>query len=241
MLTIVRVTSDQSRLVDIKRALHACWFEIRLFNDDVPAMVRALGEMARHHLTYLRRLAVPLVLMSVPLGLLVAQLQSHYGYSGLEVGQQAIVKMRMKATQAAAGADTNPDPVLTVPPGLRIETPPVWVPSLREAAWRIAAAEPGDYDVVVQVGGDGVTKRVRVANGIVRRSPVRPDRSIVQQLLYPAELPLPKNSVFESVAVAYPRRDVSVPGGHRTHWMVVFVGFTMVFAFALRRSLNVVL
>ena len=107
MLAIVRVTSDQSRLADVKRALHACWFEIRLFNDDVPAMLRALGEMTRHHLTYLRRLAVPIVLMSVPLGLFVAQLQSHYGYSGLEVGQQAVVKMRMRAPQAASSARTR--------------------------------------------------------------------------------------------------------------------------------------
>ena len=241
MLAIIRVTSDQSRLAKVRRALHACWFEIRLFNHDVPAMMRALGEMSRHHLTYLRGLAVPIVLTSVPVGLLVGQLQSYYGYGGLEVGHQAVVTVRMKPPNPLAeGDDANPDPRLTVPAGLRVETPPVWAPSRREAAWRIAAAEPGDYEVAVKVNGQEVTKRVRVSGGIVRRSPIRPDGSIVQQLLHPAESPVPENSTVGSVAVTYPRRDVSV-FGYGIHWIVVFAGFTMVFVLALGRSFRVVL
>jgi hypothetical protein len=241
MLVIVRVTTNQARLAATRRALQACWFEIRLFNDDVPAMWRALGEMTRHHVRYLRGLTVPVVLMSVPLGVLVGQLHFHYGYGGLEVGRQAVITVRMKAGDATRGGDdTSPGPVLSVPRGLRIETPPVWAPSLREAAWRIVPVEPGDYEAAVQVSGQGVTKRIRVSSGIVRRSPVRPDGGLVRQLLNPAESPLPEDSVVESIAVMYPRRDVSV-FGHEVHWIVVFFGFTMVFAFVFRRSLRVVL
>jgi hypothetical protein len=241
MLAIIRVSSDQSHLVNIRRGIHACWFEIRLFNHDVPAMMRALAEMSRHQLAYLRGIVGPIVLASVPVGFLVGQLQSYYGYGALEVGDHAVVKVWMKPPDpGATGADPHPHPLLKVPAGLRVETPPVWAPSRREAAWRIGAAAPGDYEVAVTADGDEVTKRVRVAGGVVRRSPVRPEGSIVQQLLHPSESPVPADSAVGSVAVTYPRRDVSVLG-YGVHWIVIFVGFTMMFAFALGRSLRVVL
>jgi len=41
MLLVVRATSDQARVAAVKRALQACVFEIRLFNDDARAMLRA--------------------------------------------------------------------------------------------------------------------------------------------------------------------------------------------------------
>lgn len=235
MLTVVRAASNQPRLIAVKRSLQACVFEVRLFNDDAVAMLRAVGEMVRHNLTYLRLSMVPVLWMIVPLGLLVAQLQFHYGYDGLEVGQQALVKVRVRNM-------AGEPPTMTAPPGIRIETPAVWIPSLREAAWRIAPEQPGDYELTVQAGGQVFTKTVRVSSStaIVRRSPLRTDAGFVNQLLYPAEPPLPDGAQVESIAVTYPRRDVSVLG-RGVHWIVVFFALSMVFALALRRRFNVVL
>ena len=80
-------TSNQTRLAAVKRQIHAALFEIRLFNDDLRAIFRAQREMLRHNLTYLRLSLVPMLWMIVPLVLVIAQLQFHYGYAGLEVGQ----------------------------------------------------------------------------------------------------------------------------------------------------------
>lgn len=232
MLAVVRATSDQARIRSVKRALRACVFEVRLFHQDVHAMVRALGEMLRHNVTYLRLSLVPVLWMVVPLGLLTAQLQFHYGYGGLEIGQPVVVKVRVR--------DARPEsaPVLTAPAGLRIETPAVWIPSLHEAAWRIAAEQPGDYKMTVQIGGEAFTKTVRVSSAIVRRSPLRPDGRVISQLLDPAEAPLPAGAQVESIAVTYPRRSVRVLG-RDVHWVVVFFALSMVFAWALRRRFNV--
>lgn len=236
MLLVVRATSDQARVAAVKRALQACVFEIRLFNDDARAMLRALGEMLRHNLTYVRLAMVPVLWMTVPLGLLVVQLQFHYGYGGLDVGHQAVVKARLKNSSTAP----SPQARLSAPPGIRIETPAVWIPSIREVAWRVAAEKPGDYVLTVQIGEDLFTKTVRVSGAVVRRSPLRTEGRFLNQLLYPAEPPLPVGAEVESIAVTYPRRDVSVLG-RGMHWMVVFFVLSMIFAFALRRRLNVVL
>ena len=56
-------------------------FEIRLFNDDLRAMLRAQVEILRHNVTYLRLSLVPMLWMLVPLVLVIAQLQFHYGYA----------------------------------------------------------------------------------------------------------------------------------------------------------------
>jgi hypothetical protein len=239
VLCVLRLTADQARLTAHTRAIHACWFELRLLNHDVLAIWRTWGEMARHHLEYLRALAVPLLLMSVPLALLVGQLQAHYAYGGLDVGTPAILTVRMKPSGAARPSeDVRAMPLLTAPLGVHIETAPVWVPSLREVAWRIAASAPGDYDLAVRVADHEVTKRVRVASGTVRRSPVRSDGSIVQQLLHPSESPLPAEGDIEFIAVGYPRRRVGILG-HTVHWSSAFAGFTMLFAFALRGPFHV--
>ena len=233
ILLITRATSDQARIVSVKRSLQACVFEIRLFNDDALAMLRAVGEMCRHNLTYLRLTMVPVLWMVVPFGLLLAQLQFHYGYGGLAVGHQAVVTARLKSS-------SRPPARLIAPSGIRIETPPVWIPSIREVAWRVAAVTPGDYELKVQTGEDVFTKVIRVSNAIVRRSPLRADGTFLNQLRYPAESPLPVGAEVESIAVTYPHRAIRVLG-RDTHWMIVFFALSTVFVFALRKPFRVVL
>jgi len=227
MVNVVRATSDHARLRTVRRALVADVFEMRLFKDDAVALLQSLGGMIRHNVTYLRLSMVPVCWMVVPIGLLVAQLQFHYGYGGLEVGRPALVKVRVRDASSAV-------PVLSAPPGVRIETPAVWIPTVREAAWRIAAEQPGDYELTVRIGNETFTKTVRVSTAIVRRSPLRADRGFVNQLIYPAEPPLPHGAPVEWIAVTYPARGVTVLG-QEIHWMLAFFGMSVVFALALRR------
>jgi hypothetical protein len=232
MLVVVRTTSDQARLTAVRRSMYACLFEIRLFNDDLSAMMRALREMLRHDLRYLRLSLAPALWLIAPLALLVSQLNFHYSYTGLEIGSPALVKVRVQQLAEA--------PILEAPPGIRIETPGVGIPSLGETVWRIAAERPGDYELQVHVGAASFTKTVRVSGAIVRRSPLRVENRLLDQLLYPAEPPLPAGAPVQSIAVTYPRRGVSVLG-RETHWMIVFFVLSMMFAIGLKRRFNVVL
>src|SRR4249920_997963 len=80
MLLVVRRTSNQHALDQVKRQIHAALFEIRLFNDDLRAIFRAQADMLRHNLTYLRLSLAPMIWMFVPFVLVIAQLQFQYGY-----------------------------------------------------------------------------------------------------------------------------------------------------------------
>jgi len=233
MLLVFKRTSNQEALESVKRQIQACLFEIRLYNDDLRAILGANAEIMRWNLRYLGLSLVPLAWMLVPLVLLIAQLEFHYGYRGLGPGEAALVTAELKEA-----GEAKPAAVLAAPAGLRVETPSLWVPGDRELAWRIRAERAGRYELTLTVGGATETKTVVVSEAVVRRSPVRVSPGFIDQLFYPAEPPLAPASPVRSIEVAYPPREVEVLGWG-LHWMVVFFVLSIVFAFALRRPLGV--
>ena len=238
MLWVFKLTSDQTALAAVKRQIHAGLFEIRLYNDDLRAIFRAQRHILRHNLSYLRLSLAPMIWMLAPLLLVVAQLQFHYGYAGLEPGARVVLKAELRTAPGAQdGTPVRPAVSLEAPEGLRVETPAVWIPGLRELAWRIAADRPGDYELRLRVGDAVATKTVRVTGAVVRRSPVRVS-GLLDQILYPAESPLPGSSPFRSISVGYPEREIDV-FGMGLHWMIVFFVLSIAVAFALRNRLGV--
>ena len=230
MLLVFKRTSDQAALAAVKRRIHAGLFEIRLFNDDLRAILRAQNEILRHNLTYLRLSLWPLVFLLPPLVLVIAQLQFHYGYEGLRPGQKALLQVDL---QPGRGGGARPSAELDLPAGLRAETEAVWIKAESQVLWRLVAEREGDYEVGLDVAGARLTKTARVTPSAVRLSPVRVDRGFVSQLLYPAEPPLPSGSPVRAVRLSYPEREVSVLG-YRMHWMIPFFALSIAFAFALR-------
>jgi hypothetical protein len=229
MLVVFKRTSNQAALAVVKRKIHAGLFEIRLFNDDLRAILRAQNEILRHNLTYLRLSLWPMLFLLPPLVLVIAQLQFHYGYEGLRPGQRALLEVDL--APEAAGA--RPRVALDVPAGLRAETEAVWVKAESQLVWRLVAERDGDYEVGLQIdGAPRVTKTVRVTPRTVRLSPERASSGFLSQLLYPAEPPLPPGPV-RAVRLSYPGREVEVLG-YGMHWMIPFFALSIAFAFALR-------
>lgn len=242
ILLLFRATSNQPKLAAVKRKIHACLFEIRLLRDDAVGILRAQGEMLLHQGAYLKLVLLPLGVMTVLLLPVIAHLQFHYGYRGLLPGQQAVFKVRLKdgwRSRLADGSGRRPVIHLHSPGGITVETAPVWIPSLREMAWRIRASRWGDYLLEVRTAaGETVSKTVRVSRAIGRRSPERLGSGFSNQLLYPAEDPLPENSAIASIAVGYPAGAISL-FGWEAHWMIVFFVLSTVFALLLRGPLKV--
>lgn len=239
ILLVFRATSDQAALTAVKRRMHAALFEIRLFNDDPHSMFRALLEITRQNLTYLRLSLVPTLWVIVPLLLLLVRLQAYYGYEGLVAGANTIVTVHLEdeAVPASGGA---PRISLDAPSGLQVETPPVWIPSKRQVAWRIGAEQAGEYELIVSVDGKSVTKHVQVSDEVGWRAPERVKTGLWSQLMSPAELPIAADVPISSIHVKYPSREVKLFGWD-THWMIVLFTLSIFFTFALRNIFGVVL
>jgi hypothetical protein len=229
VLVVFKWTADQRGLAAAKRAMQAGIFEMRLFNDDVVALLRAQGEVLRQTLRYVRYSLAPTLWLIVPLALLMLQMEFRFGYLGLRVDRSALLTARL-----AAGVDTLPASVsLTAPSGLRVETPAVVFPSAREIVWRIRPDKPGMYDVEIVIDGVSSRKSIAVSERVVRRSPVRPSAGGWRQLLNSSETPLDPSSRLDAIEVTYPAREVRVAGWN-VGWAGVYLGLTLLFAYALK-------
>lgn len=239
ILLIFKRVSNQDQIDAVKRRIQASLFEIRLFNDDLGAILRAQLDILRHNFSYLRLQLVPLVFILPPVIVLMAQLQPYYGYRGLEIGESILVKAEMASSGShdSSGLTLADKPAVTleVPSGLELETPAVWVPSKGELIWRMSAQQAGDFELQFATGGQSFSKSVRVSDRTVPRSPRRVS-SQADQFLYPVEKPLPKDAPFRSLTVTYPEDPefLLMP-----RWMWIFFVLTIVFAFALRKPMGV--
>ena len=247
MLLVFRARRISTRIAQVKRAIHAALFEIRLFNDDLPALFRAQGEMLEQNATYLRLSLVPMLWMIVPIGLIAAQLEFQYGYAGLTPGQPALVKAHLRqptpplAEPASGSAAVSPavsGASLEVPKEIRVLTAPAWFPATQEIIWRVTADVPGEYVLNAKFGGGTFTKTVDATDRVVRRSPVRVAAGFMNQMMYPAEPPLPDGGIVRSISVGYPSRAIRVLRWDLP-WVIVYLVLSMAFAVALRKPFGV--
>jgi hypothetical protein len=233
VLLAFKWTADQRALVASKRAMQAALFEMRLFNDDLAALLRAQREVLRHTLTYLRLSLAPTLWLLVPLLALMLHMEFRFGYTGLTAGETALIKVHLANPSTGQG-----DASLEAAEGVTVETPAVVLPSEHEIVWRIRPRTAGSSQLRVHLGGTMLTKTVVVSDAVTRRSPVRPAGGFLNQLLYPSEVPLPGRSGLTAITIAYPERPFSVAGWN-IGWSGVYLVLTFVFVLALRRPFGV--
>jgi hypothetical protein len=106
-------------------------------------------------------------------------------------------------------------------------------------AWRVRAERPGRHQLAVVLAGQRFAKELTVGDRVVQVSPERPDHSLLGQLTWPGEPPLPEGAPIRLVAVSYPPRNLPLLGAWEYGWMVWFMVLSVAFAFALRKPLGV--
>jgi hypothetical protein len=127
---------------------------------------------------------------------------------------------------------------LQAPAGIAVEAGPVWVAAERQLAWRISAERAGRYELTFQAGNETLTKTAVSSEIAERRSPIRVGTGFLDQLLYPAEPPIPASSAFAQVSLGYPDAEVDL-FGWKTNWLIGFLVLSLVAAFALRKPMGV--
>jgi hypothetical protein len=232
---VVGRASNQAGIAAAKRRIQAALFEIRLFNDNLGAVRRALGRVLWQNLRYLGYSLVPLAWLALPLTLAIAQLQAFYGYEGFVAGQPALLTLRMHEARPAAGTAT-----LDADPSIRVETSAIVLPGSGEVVWRIVPTKPGDYTLVAHVAGTPLPKSLHVSGGAARRSPYRVGTGLLDLLLYPSEPPLPAGGPVREITLGYPEASLNILGW-RVHWLIVYVAVSMATAFGFAKRFGVTL
>ena len=231
-LFIFKWTSNPGKVEKIESSKRGIWsaiFEIRLFNDDLLAILRATADMFVYNFKYaVALLLVPLLWMIVPFTLAYFHIDPYFHHRALDVGESAVVRVEVGEALTAE----RPDLRLEAPAGLTIETAGVWVPTEREMSWRIRAETAGEYELEVHHPGGTSTKTVSVSDELVRRSDVRPGTDFFAQLEDPSEPPLAAESGLRAIELSY---DDDSP----VLWVVVWIVLMLVFALAMKDLVGV--
>jgi hypothetical protein len=221
MIWVFRWTADTEALRTAANRIQAHLMEFWLFVDEPWLVWKSWKGLLIANARLIGLLAVPVVILSVPMTPLFFCLDAWYGSSPLRVGEPAVVT-----------AAVNGPAVLKAPEGMLVESPPVRIFSQHEVSWRIRPLRPLSGELQLTAGGATVNKSVEAGQGLRYLSRKR-TRSLLELVRYPTEAPLTAGPV-SWIEVDYPA--ASVPFlGFEAHWSVWFIAFSLVGAVALGR------
>jgi hypothetical protein len=235
MLFVYRLTSNQIGIRQVKDRIKAHLLELRLYKDNMGVTMKAQGQILRANLKYIVLNFKPLVVMIVPLVLILAQLNLWFGAAPLEVGRPAILKVEL----APEIRPLDMEFALEAPPQVAVETPPLRLEEPKEVDWRINPGSPGIYDLTIRAGGESVHKILVVAGPPLQRvSSLKVRPNFLEEVLFPGEKPLPQGNPIRSIELLYPAGRLHLLG-LKIHWLIAYLGLSIVFGFALKKPFKV--
>ena len=174
----------------------------------------------------------PAVIVTIPMVLLLAQMEAVYGRKPLPVGQPALVTVQMRGDIDANG----PAPVLDAPGAIAVETPAVRSLVDRQVCWRIRPIHPASGSLRVVFPEGTFEKSLDAGSGLHYLS-ARRVHSLVDQIWYAGEKRLGGGNV-EWIEIAYPPAEVTL-GGFGWHWLIWFLILSFASAWFLRKRFGV--
>ena len=176
-----------------------------------------------------------MLILMVPAMIILIQLNLHYRSRPLRVGEQTLVKVKLRdPTALTRGANLT----LQAPNNLTIETEAVRVEEMKEVCWRVRGVSPGRFDLTVGDGKTSVSKQVVVGEGLEGVSSLRTGEHWLTSLLYPGERPIASQSTIESIEIRYPDLDILILG-KRVNWLILFLILSLVIGYAFKGVLGV--
>ncbi len=229
MVIVFRYTSDQKAIGRAKDRLKANLLAVRLFQDQLPVVMRAYGRILRGTGSYLRLAFTPFLIAILPITFLIVQLDRYFGWLPLRPAQTFLVE---------AHVDPANQVELQLPPELVSSAPAVHIPSDKEVVWRLVAQRAGRYEIHLSTAGQTVSKQVVVSPGLARVSPIRLRGNFWERMFTSGEPALAENSPIESISITYPPRVFNF-AWMEWNWIVLFFVVSLIAGFIFKSALGI--
>ncbi|MCC6539193.1 MAG: hypothetical protein IT162_16700 [Bryobacterales bacterium] len=152
----MRRLADQTKLDRVKGLLAAHLLEFRLFGDEPAQVWRAQRDVARQAWRMMRLVALPALVVTLPMVFVFTRLEAVFGWAALPPGE---------ATVVTASWDGRAAPRLEGAGGWVVETPAVREPGARQVSWRVRAQQAGLGELKVTSNGEPQTVPVFAGAG----------------------------------------------------------------------------
>jgi len=232
MLAIFKATSNQQGIRRTKNKIKAHLLELRLYKDNMGQSLRSQGSLLAANGKYMAFALKPMLVMIIPVLLILAQLSVWFEKAPLRIGERAIVKVKLAKGQGSAAAGAV-EASLATPAGVTVETPPLRIEEEGEVDWRVKAEASGRHLLKVSIGGKEISKLFVVDGPALSKVPASRVRGFGDELLYPGEKSLAKDSPAEAIEILYQSQRLKFLG-IRFHWLVAFFILSIIFGFALK-------
>jgi hypothetical protein len=233
-LLVYKRVSNQAGIARAKTGITVHLLEVVLFRHDLVGVLGSTAKAIGQNMLYLGHNLVPMLVMFVPMMAIVVQLVSHYALDPVPLGSVELMSVRLDPAIHVKPADVR----LELPPGVALDAPPVRTPD-GEVVWRLRAEAAGDHVLRIRAGDQVLEKRFAVG-GAPRKVPVMRTKSW-EQLLYPAEHAVPRESPFYSVDLHYPDRQLRFFPDGETGILLWFFVASLAAGFALKGRFGVTL
>ncbi|MGD8627486.1 MAG: hypothetical protein PVH52_00255 [bacterium] len=229
MLFLFKLTSNQEAMKAVKTRIGAYFLEMRLYKDDVSAVMNSQRRILGANLSYMKLALIPAVVMIVPVILIMVQLNLRYVTDGLMPGDTAMIKVKV-----AEGTDVMREGVrLSTGPGIEKASPAVRIASLGEADWKIRIKDRGIHDIVVSGASGEMTLPVFSTDRIVPVFTKFKKSSILETIFNPGAPRIPSTMPLESIEIKYPEKSFNW-GFFSLSWMWSFLIISMLFGVVLK-------
>lgn len=246
-LLVFKQISWQSGIKATKNKIKGHMIAIRIYQDDLSIVFRSVVRVLLRNCQYIALNFGPIVPLLVPFVLIASQLVVRYAFAPLPVidaarvttmlpGRGTALEIRMKPGR---GEELNQLEV-AFPAHLQPLSP--LVRNVRDgvAVIEFAAIASGTDEVHFKVAGRDVgTKLVSAGSGAPRSMQPLRISSFFESWLWPAEPIFPVDSPIDSVAFAYPDRDLGFLPGGPLGVMITFFIASMLFGIAVLKPLNI--
>lgn len=232
-LAVFKYTSNQKAIKRVKDDIKANLLALKLFKESALVAVRAQGHILVGAIRLLFLALVPMLVMTAPALLILGQLALWYQSRPLQVGEEAVVSLKLNGKEGSSWPDVRLEPTGAI----ETTVGPVRVQSKREICWNIKARSSGYQQLVFQAGDQTADKELAIGASFMRVSTLRPGWSWFDTLLHPAERPFGVDSLIQSIEIDYPKRSSWTCGSDS--WVIYWFVVSMLAGLCFRRVLNV--
>lgn len=244
-LFIFKFISNQKGIAGAKDKIKGHLIEIRIYQDDLWVVTKAIGKICLRNLQYVSMNLLPFIPLAIPFVFVLAQFATRYGFAPLPVQDaEAALAGTGTVVQIELADDAKADVA-----GLTIEYPdfirpltelPVRAPSAGRAFQEIVATAPGSGQITFTLAdGTSVTKDIVAGDEAPRMMQPERVQGFFVSWLWPAEDSFAGDSAFNRIHFVYPDSELRWMPDGVFGVLVTFLIASIVFGLAAMKPLKV--